>query len=417
MDVMSDVNSMPASTDVLVVGAGPAGSSAAAWAAASGRSVLLADSAVFPRDKTCGDGLTPRAVAELDLLGLGDWVRARSISKGLRMCGWGKSAELQWPKGSFPVVGSAVPRTELDDRIRLNAVERGAVMAQSAKAVSVESTDNRVTSVTFKTADGLRTVSCRTLVVADGVKSTLGKQLGREWHQDLPYAVAARAYIKSGRSDDPFITGHMEIKDPAGGFVPGYGWIFPLGNGEVNVGLGSISTKKRPARVALHPLLEQYAEEQRKEWDFVGEVRALRSALLPMAGSVSNFAGKNWACIGDAAACINPLNGEGIDYGLEGGRLLAAMLDEPDLTQAWPNELRTHYGSAFSIGRRVVALGTQPGVFRVGGPLALRSRRFLNVLLRTMGNLITEEDKDLVARMWRTAGRVSMRLDQRPPFS
>ena len=333
---------------------------------------------------------------------LGDWVRAKSVSRGLRMCGWGKSAELQWPEGSFPRVGSAVPRTELDDRIRQTAVERGAVMAQGAKALSAETTGNRVTSVTFKTAQGPHTINCRTLVVADGVKSTLGKQLGRTWHKDLPYAVAARAYIKSGRSDDPFITGHMEIKDPDGGFVPGYGWIFPLGNGEVNVGLGSISTKKRPARVALHPLLERYAEEQRAEWDFVGDLRAMKSALLPLAGSVSNIAGVNWACIGDAAACINPLNGEGIDYGLEGGRMLSTMLDEPDLTQAWPNELRAHYGASFSIGRRVVALGSQPGVFRVGGPLALRSRRMLNVLLRTMGNLITDEDRDLVARMWRT---------------
>ena len=411
------IASLPSSTEVLVVGAGPAGSAAAAWSARAGYATVLADSAVFPRDKTCGDGLTPRAITELDLLGLGDWVRAKTISRGLRMCGWGRSAELSWPHGSYPALGSAVPRTELDDRIRLAAIASGATMAEGAKAVAVETDGARATAVTFNTATGPQTVRCEKLVVADGVRSTLGKQLGREWHKDQPYAIAARAYIKSGRSDDPYITAHMELKDPDGGFVPGYGWIFPLGNGEVNIGLGSISTAKRPARVSLHPLLQRYAEEQRAEWDFVGDVRAVASALLPMGGSVSHIAGRNWACIGDAAACINPLNGEGIDYGLETGRMLVDAFSAGDLTDLWPNELRAHYGAAFSVGRRIVALGSQPGVFRVGGPLALRSTRMLNIMLRTMGNLVTEEDRDVVARMWRRAGSMSMRFDKRLPFS
>ena len=171
---------LPASADVLVVGAGPAGSSAAAWAARAGRDVVLTDSATFPRDKTCGDGLTPRAVAELDRLGLGDWVLSRSRNRGLRLTGFGQELELAWPGGSLPAFGSAIARTELDDRIRVTAVDDGAVMHSGAKAVGVTRDGDRVQSVTFATESGTQTVSCRTLIVADGVRSTTGKALGRQ---------------------------------------------------------------------------------------------------------------------------------------------------------------------------------------------------------------------------------------------
>ncbi|HSK60225.1 MAG TPA: FAD-dependent monooxygenase, partial [Actinomycetospora sp.] len=102
----------PTRTDVLVVGAGPAGSAAAAWAADAGHAVVLADAAVFPRDKACGDGLTPRAIAELEHLGLGDWVRGRGTNRGLRAAGFGQLLELPWPGGSLPAYGGAVARTE-----------------------------------------------------------------------------------------------------------------------------------------------------------------------------------------------------------------------------------------------------------------------------------------------------------------
>ena len=181
----------PKATDVLVVGAGPAGSAAAAWAARSGRDVILLDAATFPRDKTCGDGLTPRAIAELDHLGLGDWVRERAVNKGLRLAGFGREVELPWPGGSLPSVGSAVPRTELDDRLRRTAVESGARMVEGAKAVGVTKDGGKVSAVTVKTAHGIESIDCNRLIVADGVRSTLGKELGRTWpvsytHLTLP---------------------------------------------------------------------------------------------------------------------------------------------------------------------------------------------------------------------------------------
>ncbi|WP_337109892.1 geranylgeranyl reductase family protein [Prescottella equi] len=408
---------LPSSTEVLVVGAGPAGSAAATWAARAGRDVLLLDAATFPRDKTCGDGLTPRAVAELDHLGLGDWVRERTVNRGLRLTGWGRELELPWPGGALPAVGSAVPRTELDDRLRLTAVDAGARMVQGAKAVGVERDGDRVRAVTVKTASGTHTVTCEKLIVADGVRSTLGKQLGRQWHRGTAYGVAARAYATSGRSADPWITSHLELRDDTGALQPGYGWVFPLATGEVNIGVGTLATAKRPAPGALRPLLDLYVAQRRAEWRLDGDVHSVASALLPMGGAVSNVAGRNWALIGDAAACVNPLNGEGIDYGLEGGRLVARLLADADLTDVWPAMLRDRYGRAFSIARRLAGLLTVARFLPTAGPVAMRSRAMMTVAVRVMGNLVTDEDADVVARAWRTSGAGSLRLDSRPPFS
>jgi geranylgeranyl reductase family protein len=393
------------------VGAGPAGSAAAAWAARAGRDVVLADAAVFPRDKTCGDGLTPRAIAELDLLGLGDWVRSKGRNRGLRAAGFGRELLLPWPGGSLP---------ELDDRIRQVALDAGVTPIEGARAVDVERDGDRVHAVVFEHADGERsTVSCQRLVVADGARSPLGRVLGREWHRDTAYGVAARGYIRSGRSDDEWISSHLELRGSGGELLSGYGWVFPLGkeSGEVNIGVGTLATARRPAGVALKGLMAFYAESRRTEWQLDGPVRAPASALLPMGGAVSGVAGRNWALIGDAAGCVNPLNGEGIDYGLETGRSIAGLLDEADWSAAWPASLRRHYGEAFSIARRLAGLLTLPRFLPAAGPIGMRSRALMTVALRVMGNLVTDADRDVVARGWRLAGRLSLKLDDRPPFS
>ncbi len=181
-------------------------------------------------------------------------------------------------------------------------------------------------AVTFQ-RDGERfEIRCRRLVVADGVRSPLGKLLGRQWHQDTVYAVAGRSYVASARSDDPWISSHLELRGEQGEVLSGYGWIFPLGTGEVNLGVGTLATEQRPANVAVRPLMQHYAEQRRADFGLSGELRAPTSALLPMGGAVSHVAGPNWALIGDAAACVNPLNGEGIDYGLETGRLVVDLM-------------------------------------------------------------------------------------------
>jgi geranylgeranyl reductase family protein len=409
---------VPDSTDVLVVGAGPAGSAAAAWSARNGLDVVLADAAGFPRDKACGDGLTPRAIAELNRLGLGDWVRSQGRNLGLRAAGFGCELQLPWPGGSLPDHGSAVPRTQLDAQIRQAALRSGATPFENARAVDVVRDGERVAGVVFRLADGADvTVRCSRLVVADGARSTLGRILGRQWHRDTAFGVAARGYITSERSDDEWISSHLELRGTEDEVLAGYGWVFPLNNGEVNIGVGTLATDKRPAGVRLRGLIEHYAQARRDDWHLSGPVRAYASALLPMGGAVSGVAGPNWALVGDAAGLVNPLNGEGIDYGLETGRRVAELLTrERDLTVAWPATLRGHYGPAFSIARRLAGLLTIPRLLPLAGPIGMRSRRLMTVALRVMGNLVTDADRDLTARAWRAAGKLSLRFDDRPPF-
>ena len=121
--------------------------------------------------------------------------------------------------------------------------------------------------------------------------------------------------------------------------------------------------------------------------------------------------------IGDAAACVNPLNGEGIDYGLETGRLAAQLLasGEP-ATAAWPALLQAHYGRGFSVARRLGLLLTLPRFLPMAGPLGMRSAALMKVAVRVMGNLVSDDDADLVARAWRVGGAGSRLLDGRKPF-
>ena len=405
-------------TDVLVVGAGPAGSAAATWAARQGLEVTIIDKEKFPRDKPCGDGLTPRAINELNKLGLSDWLSGRPKNLGLRAAGFGQELLLPWNGNSLPSYGSAAPRTELDQRVLQVATSAGAKLLEGYAATDVVLADQRIKTVKAETENGIVEISANRVIIADGARSHLGRKLGRQWHRDTAYGVAARAYIDSERSDDPWISSHLELRGTQNEVLSGYGWIFPLGNGQVNIGVGTLATQKRPADLNLRALLNQYTQEQRTSWKLSGELNSPWSALLPMGGAVSGVAGVNFMFIGDAAGCVNPLNGEGIDYGLETGRLAAEMLlTESDFSNAWPSELQNHYGYAFSIARRLAGYLTIPGLLPALGPIGMRSRTLMKVALRVMGNLITEEDKDMTARLWRSVGSVSSKLDSRPPFS
>ena len=394
-------------TDVLVVGAGPAGSATAAWAARAGLDVVLADAAVFPRDKTCGDGLTPRAIGELERLGLGDWVRAHTVNHGLRAHGFGQTLLLPWPGGSLPGVrlGSGPHRAR---RPPAHHRDQGRCPGHGRRAGGRRTPGGRAGGG-GRVRPRRRAVRGRLRAAGRGRRGPLAA--GQEaraaaWHRDTAYGVAARSYVDSGMHDDPWISSHLELRGEGGEILSGYGWIFPLGDGQVNIGVGTLATEKRPANVALRPLMQFYADERREEFELSGELRAPTSALLPMGGAVSDVAGPNWALVGDAAACVNPLNGEGIDYGLEGGRLVVDLMAEhDDLSEVWPDLLREHYGEAFSIARRLAGLVTVPRLLPTLGPAGMRSDWLMTLALRWMGNLVTDEDRDRAARVWRWAGR------------
>lgn len=395
--------SQHSSPEVLIVGGGPAGSAAAIYCARQGLNTLLVDAATFPRDKTCGDGLTPRAIHQLHKLGLADAILSKYHNQGLKLHGFGGSVTAPWPDSAFGTQGSAMPRREFDHLLFAHAASLPEVTAwENVEAHSPVLVGGRLASISV----GELTVTPRVVIVADGVRSTLGKELGRTWHRGEVYGIAARSYCATPLHDEPWIHSHLELRSPENEVQPGYGWIFPLGNGTANVGCGALSTDQRPARVNTKKLLHTYVGSVREEWS-LGEPQDVASALLPMGGAVSGVAGPNWMLIGDAAACVNPLNGEGIDYGLETAEMAAALAaTTKDFTLVWPYLLRAHYGDAFLLARTLARALTYPQFLPLTGPIGLRTPVLMRSAARLMGNLVTEEDRDIVARVWRGAGHV-----------
>lgn len=390
-----------------MVGAGPSGSTAAIAAQRAGWSTLLIDAAPTPRDKTCGDGLTPRAVHTLIAFDL-EHVLPAYRNRGLKLHGYGGDVTAAWPDGVYGTEGSASPRMEFDAALVREAEAAGATVWRDCPATGAEFSGGAISVVTTPRGD----VEPKWVIVADGVRSSFGKTLGRVWHRGEVYGIAARSYCTSPLADEPWMHSHVELRD-GDAIQPGYGWIFPLGNGQVNLGCGALSTDARPAKVNTKKLLSHYAAQQRDDWQ-LGPEEHVTSALLPMGGAVSNVAGPNWALIGDAAACVNPLNGEGIDYGMETAAMSVELIASGtrDLTLAWPHALRQSYGEAFTLARSAARLLTYPQFLPLVGPLGMRGpvgAKLMPAAARLMGNLIDDGDRDLIARAWRTAGRVAPR--------
>ncbi|SKT94632.1 oxidoreductase [Mycobacteroides abscessus subsp. massiliense] len=417
------------STDVLVVGAGPAGAAAAAWAARSGRDVLLVDMARFPRDKTCGDGLTPRAIAELDRLGLSEWVLEHPVTRGLHVHGWGHDHRLPWNGRSFPGYGAVITRTELDRRLVDVAELSGARTLLGYRAASVRLDGERIAAVELhsNTDGSVVNVSVRTVLVADGVRSKFGALLGRTWHRESVYGTAMRAFMRVDEESE-WLVAHLGPPSPDG-TLPGYGWVFPLGDSRgdgqidqacgaplVNIGVIAYAAQNHELHSGLRPLFDKYVADVRQQCGLRGEPMQVKSALLPLGGAVSNIAGRNWMLLGDAAGCVNPFTGEGIDYALETGRFAVEHLDEPDHSVTWPHRLNYEYGPMFSTTRRMARGFFKPWAINGFGSRVIKSQWAMSTGIRLMSNLVSPEDKDLPARAARVGGAFIQSRDARRPF-
>ena len=415
------------SSEVLIIGAGPAGSAAAWYAANKGYHVGVVDMADHlntPRDKTCGDGLTPRAVAALQHMGAGELLEGRPHIQGLKLHGFGGSVTEPWPTiGHFPTRGSAIAREELDAALLQHAVSAGAVFHGGVKITdaTLERGDHvsAVTGVDTTTGEEV-TFRFTYLLLAEGVRSGVARQLGVQWLRGMVHGVAARSYIRTPHGDEPWIHSHLELRDENRVAQPGYGWVFPLGENRANLGCGALATSQRPSGVNTKKLLQHYAHQLRQEWAIEGEPEKITSALLPMGGAVTRVAGENWAAIGDTAALVNPLNGEGIDYALESARFVVSLLPDAQrnsdgLRYMWPALLRGEYGEAFSLARRLAMGLTMPGLMSALGPVGMKgpqAQAMMGVATRLMGNLVTPQDRDVTSRVWRAAGAISVAADK-----
>jgi geranylgeranyl reductase family protein len=417
--------------DVVVVGAGPAGSATAHWCAAAGLDVLLLDKASFPRDKVCGDGLTPRAVAELARMGVDTheddgWIR----NDGLRVVAGGRSWELAWPDlASYPSYGLARSRTSLDHRLAQHAQTTGAKLLERTKVTGplLDERDGRVVGVTAQPLDArgrpdgaARAYRAPVVVAADGVSSRFATGLGITRRDDRPIGTAVRTYFRTEgtpRHADRFMESHLELWDGAPGasnLLPGYGWIFALGDGTANVGLGSVSSTPARQSAAGHDyraLVETWVRNTPAEWGFTEDNRLgpVRGAALPMGFNRTPLATRGALLVGDAAGMVSPFNGEGIAYALQAGRVAADTIaqartrttdDARERTLAtYADRMRADLGGYYTLGRWFVRLIEHPEVMRACVRYGLPRPVVMRFVLKLLSDCFEPRGGDRIDRV------------------
>lgn len=399
--------------DVLVVGGGPAGAAAAFWLSRRGHRVLVAEKGRFPREKVCGDGLTPRSVYELARMGFDFAAPGFHRCRGLRAVAGGRTLELDWPSHPvFPNWGGVIRRADLDRRVLSLAEGQGAVVATGTEAVPVL-TEGRIDAVALRGPEGLELARPRMVVVAEGALRRFGRVLGARRDRRLPIGVGARAYFASPRSDDGYLESYLDLHDEAGAILPGYGWVFPLGDGTVNAGVGVISTFHRWGEVNTSRLMGALVATAPPSWDLPGgALGPARGGLLPMARSVGPVAGPNWVLAGDAAGMVNPFNGEGIAYAYETGRLAAGHVHralaaaDPGLLQGYRHELADRFDGYHRVGRIFSRAIGRPGVMRVLTQVGMRSRPLMAWALRVMADLVDPGEGGAGAAVYRLIERL-----------
>lgn len=415
---MTSAAAVPHRHDVLVIGGGPAGAATSYWLAEAGHDVVFVEKKLFPRVKTCGDGLTPRAVHQLDEMGLADRLTQFHHYGGLRTVAHGMTLELKWPDHPiYPNYGYVVRRCELDTMVAEHAVKSGATLRQGTEAVRPILRDGLVTGAVVKDKDSGLTeeIHARYVVIADGANSRFGRALGTNRNRGYPQGMAIRGYFASPISDTPWIESALDLRDRNGNSLPGYGWIFPLGDGEINVGIGLLSTFRDFKSVNTTHILEEFVATAPDYWGISAETATSvpTGGRLPMGGSVEPKVGPTWIVVGDAAGSINPFNGEGIDYAYETGRMAAGLLDESLRTgdgmvlQRYPAMLHDEYGLYFKVARLFAQVIGQPALMRELTRVGMHSRTLMDWVLRIMANLLREDELGPAEAVYRVVAQLA----------
>ncbi|MFF9193905.1 geranylgeranyl reductase family protein [Streptomyces sp. NPDC014779] len=405
------------SADVVVVGAGPAGCSAAHHLARAGHDVLLLEKATFPRDKICGDGLTPRAVRELLGMGLdceGDgWVRTR----GLRVHGTGMTVDMPWPEVSgFPDYGLVRTRHDFDRLLARRAVAAGARLFEGTRVTEplFAPGGDRVLGVLAQRDGSRLAFRAPVVIAADGASGRLAVALGLHQRTDRPMGVAVRRYYTAPHRNRDHLEAWIDLEAPdrrGRSAMPfGYGWIFPVGDGAFNVGLGTFHIGRRPA-VDHRQLFREWTARLPADWHFDEEhaTGPLRGAPLPAGLNRRPQYTRGLLLTGDAGGMINPLSGEGIDYAMESGRLAADVVTRAlaaptehareQVLLRYPEAVREAYGRYFTVGRLVVRALSHPRVMRLVATHSLRRPATQRFMFKLWANLTDPHSPDALDRV------------------
>ncbi|MCD2190868.1 geranylgeranyl reductase family protein [Actinomycetospora soli] len=419
--------------DVLVVGAGPAGATAATHLARAGLDVLVLEKAAFPREKVCGDGLTPRAVKQLIDLGIDTRPEAGWLhNRGLRVYGAGLSVDLDWPDlTSFPPYGMVRPRRDFDQLLADHARAAGARVQErtSVSGVLTDERTGRVVGVEARRGPEREPVTYRApLVVAcDGVGARTALSRGIAKRDDRPLGVAVRRYYTSPKSTDDYLETHLELTDGRGGLLPGYGWVFGMGDGTANVGLGILDRTNAAAGANYRATLRAWCDSLPGEWGLREEnaVNEIGGAALPMGFNRTPVYADGLLLVGDAGGMVNSFNGEGIAYAMQSASLAAEAvvqaLARPEgpsrerALAAYPEAVRAELASYYRLGNRFAHALRHPWLVRTTARYGLPRRRVMAFLLKLLANLHDGRDGDASDRLLEVLLRLTPALPEAAP--
>lgn len=406
--------------DVIVVGAGPGGSAAAYHMARHGLRVLLLEKTEFPREKVCGDGLTPRAVRQLVRMGVDTSEKAGWLhNRGLRVIGGGVRLELDWPDlASFPNYGLVRTRLDFDDLLARRAVEAGALLRTGVVVTGpVLDADGRAIGVEAKAGPAKEPVQYRAplVIAADGVSGKLPLAMGLAKRDDRPIGVAVRRYYHSpARADDDYLESWLELRSAKDHdrLLPGYGWIFGLGDGRVNVGLGILNSSDAFGKTNYRSLLTDWLGTTPEDWGMRGEENAdgpILGAALPMGFNRVPHYTRGMMLVGDSGGMVNPMNGEGIAYAMESGELAAEVAvqalaraagpDRERALRAYSAELKVRFGGYYRLGGIFVKLIGNPQIMRIATKHGMPHPTLMRFVLKLLANLTDPRDGDAMDRI------------------
>lgn len=409
-----------ADADVIVVGAGPSGAATAYYLASHGVDVLLLEKSEFPREKVCGDGLTPKSVRQLLRMGVdtspeAGWVR----NKGLRVVAGDTQISLEWPTlESYPNYGLTRTRLDFDDILVQRAVGAGARLRTRVTVTEpIFDRAGRVSGVQAKVGpDKTPTVFRAPLTVsADGVSGRLPLALGMAKRDDRPLGVAVRRYYYCAeKHDDDYLESWLHLRSAAepDRLLPGYGWIFGMGDGRVNVGLGVLNSSVAFGKTNYRQLLLDWLGATPESWGLREESAAdgpIRGAGLPMGFNRVPHYTRGLLLVGDSGGMVNPFNGEGIAYAMESGEVAAEFavdaLAKPagprreNVLRSYPVELKTRFGGYYRMGGTFVKLIGNPTVMKLCTEHGLHHPMLMRFVLKLLANLTDPHGGDAMDKV------------------
>ena len=337
--------------------------------------MVVLDKAEFPRDKPCGDGLTPRAVSYLQKMGLaGEIAGFHRLNRATVFSP--REWEVSFPRRpGMPDHGHSVSRRELDTLLLKNAESAGAEVRQSTEVLGpIVDDGGRVTGVRLKTGEQLLAGA---VIAADGAYSPVKRGLQLNSGHNGYSAIAIRAEMQTNRPESDSLDIHLKLLFH-GDQLPGYGWVFPLGGGRVNIGLGYVNSYKDWHQINATGLLADFLAGLPADWELppIGELqrsKAVQGWRLPMGFTAWPPWRPGVLFAGDALGAARPVSGAGISKALQSG-LAAGECAVAALVNGGPGDftnyqerLTSFWGREYRRGRYFHRLVGNPGAGEGGG--------------------------------------------------